>query len=134
MLSCLVVKLIVISGRVDVRVRIAVQSQQIHINTRDGAIVARGRGTSQFPIFIQRQTRSICILVGVEKDIGAVVFVIAIEKLTTRTDRNYQPLRLTYSLAHRYGSSARIFARAHFDRSKGDVVLGDILRRYWRKL
>jgi hypothetical protein len=116
---------------IDIRIWIPIQAQQIHIDARRRPIPRRA---SQSLILIQCKTGPVCILIRVEEDIRAVVFVVTIVMISVfaqQSTNNCQPLRFTHSLAQRYGSSARIFGRAHLDRSKGDVVLGDMTVRLW---
>lgn len=60
-------------GRIDSRIRIPVQSQEI--NLRRTAIDC----TLNVPVFIQQQAWSVGILIGVQEDVGPVVFVVTVE-------------------------------------------------------
>lgn len=55
-----------------IRVRIAIEAKQIDLDVGCVAI-------DKFSIVVQRKTWAICVLVGVEQDVGAVILVVTFE-------------------------------------------------------
>lgn len=76
-----------------IRIRIAIEPEQIDLNVGGIAI-------DEFAIAVQRKPRSVCVLVGVEKNVGAVILVVTfvISLAIGRSDRS---IKETYSRAHR---------------------------------
>lgn len=75
------------------------------------------------------------VLICVEEDVRAVVFVVTVASVNYRIEVCLGALaegsaRVTYSRAQRYGSNARMLGRAHVCKSKA-VFFGAILNVNW---
>ncbi len=57
-------------GWLNLRIRISIQAQQVHLDVRRTSI-------SEFAVVAQCQSGAICILVRVEKDVGSIIFIVA---------------------------------------------------------
>ena len=103
-----------------VRVGVAVQAEEVE--AAEGIAVGRRGG--------RRERGAEGVLVGVEEDVCAVVFVVtgssaALEGLADEMERREtweESWERTHSRAQRYGCRARMLGRTHASRLKGDMM------------
>lgn len=101
-----------------VGVGIAVQAEEVDVEAAAGS-----RGN------IGAKRRPKGVLVGVKKNVGAVVLVVAVavgQSVWFSRGRYQSGGGATCSLAQRYGWRARILGRAQASRLKGDIVTSDV--------
>jgi len=66
----------------DVRIGVSVQAQEVNLEV---GFVAIDGTVGQLPMIIEGQTRAVCVFVGVQQDVGAVIFVVAAGQLLLLT-------------------------------------------------
>ena len=101
-----------------VGVRVAVQAEEVE-GRRGGGIFLGGGGK------VVVDGGAVGVLIGVQEDVGAVVFVIT-ELVLAWCELEGNRVSFcdgfAYSRAHRYGSRARMLGRAHVSRLKAGIT------------